>query len=123
MEVEAGHGVADAELAVEDAGHELLRALAGEVAREGLLDDGVEAELGEQARLHRRRRQEEQRHVRAEDGARMRLEGQHQRRHAAPVGFLARALEHRLVAAMDAVEIADRDHAAAQFGGQRRIAG
>ena len=53
----------------------------GEVAGERLFDDGVETELGDEPRLHRRRRDQEQRHVRAEDGARMRLEGEHQRRH------------------------------------------
>ena len=90
----------------------------GEFAGKGLLDDGVEAELGDQPRLHRRRRDQEQRHVRAEDGARMRLEGQHQGRHAAAPGLLASALEHGLMAAMDAVEIADRHHAAAQLGRQ-----
>ena len=48
----------------------------------------------------------------------MRLEGQHQRRHAACAGLVQRPLQHRLMAAMDAVEIADRDDAAAQVAGR-----
>ena len=42
----------------------------------------------------------------------MRLEGERHRRHAEAVGVGAGALEQGLVAAMDAVEIADRHHPA-----------
>jgi hypothetical protein len=48
----------------------------------------------------------------------MRLEGQHQRRDAALRGNIQRPVQHRLMAAMDAVEIADGDHAAARWAGK-----
>ena len=46
--------------------------------------------------------------------ARMRLEGQHAGRHAAVPRFADQQRQHRLVAAVHAVEIADRDGAAGQ---------
>lgn len=62
MEIEAGDDMADAQPGIENAGHELLGALAGEIAGERLLDNGVEAEFLQQPGLQRRRRgQDEER--------------------------------------------------------------
>ena len=47
-----------------------------------------------------------------EEAARMRLEGERHQRRAERRGLLAARAEQRLVAAMHAVEIAERDHAA-----------
>jgi hypothetical protein len=43
----------------------------------------------------------------SEEVARMRLEGEHASRHAAMAGLVAQQRQHRLVAAMHAVEVAD----------------
>ncbi len=118
MEVEAGDDVADAETTVEHDGNELLGRLRGEFAGEALANYGVEAEPLDEPALHRRRGEDVERDIGAEDGARVRLERQYQRRRAAPFRFFQRPSEHRLVSAMDAVEIADGDDAAAQPLGQ-----
>jgi hypothetical protein len=47
----------------------------------------------------------------------VRLEGQHQRRHAAPFGLLPRRGEEGVMAAMHAVKIADRQNGASERGG------
>ena len=52
--------------------------------------------------------QARRRRVRARKFARMRIEGEHGRRQAQVVGGFAKPREHRLMAAMDTVEIADR---------------
>src|SRR5262245_24434997 len=92
MEIEAGGRVANAQLAVEDAGDKFLRALACEFAVEALLDHRVKTEFTEQLCLHERRRQDEEGDVRPEHGSGMRLESQHQRRNASPLGLIESAL-------------------------------
>ena len=62
----------------------------------------------------------EQRLVRRKEGARMRLEGEHCRRAPEPVGARHRSADHRAMAAMHALEIADREHRAPKRAGMRR---
>src|SRR5262249_52483292 len=123
MEVEACDGVADPEVAVKDTGYEFLGTLPCERPGEGLLDHSIESEPSKEPCLHRRRRQDEKRDIGTKYGARVRLEGQHQRRDAAAPSLLECPLENGLVAAMHTVEIADCDHAAPQLDGYRRISG
>ena len=115
MEVETCDGMRHAEPAVEDAGDEILGAVLREGLAERLFDNCVEAHQVEKTRLHRRRGQAEHRVGGAEDGARMRLEGQRERRTAVPARLVERLLQNRPVAAMHAVEIADGDDTAAQI--------
>ena len=61
------------------------------------------------------RRQAEDRGFRPKTGARMRLEGEHHRRHLPLAGFIDGGLEEGRMTAVDAVEIADGDDAAGEF--------
>ena len=85
---------------------------------ESLLDHRVETERAKQSALERWRGQPEDRLLRTEKGTRMRFEGQHQCRQAKACRFIERMAKDRHVAAMDAVEIADRNDATLQFGRQ-----
>ena len=79
-----------------------------EIDDEGL----VEPERREQLELHRQRRQAEEGLVRREELTRMRLEHHGARALAVVLGEVAGAAEHDLMAAMDAIEIADGEHCA-----------
>ena len=70
----------------------------------------LDAQFGEQPRLDAERREAWRCRVRRQDLARVGLEGDHAERRALGPGLLARRGDQRAVAAMDAVEIADRDH-------------
>ena len=77
-------------------------------------DRAVEPGGGQEPQLVALVGQPEQRLLRAEEAARMRLEGQRRRRPAERARALPRGRDHGPVAAVDAVEIADGDHRAAQ---------
>jgi len=76
---------------------------------EGHDQHAVEAGRGEEAQLRLRVGEPEQRLVGAQHQPRVRLEGDGRRRALEAVRALERRRHHRLVAAVDAVEIADRD--------------
>ena len=109
MEVEADHRAADGEPVHQDAFDKLLGAEAGQRGVEIEQDCAVEPGRGEQPELGDLGREVERRLVRAEEGPRMRLEGQHRRRPVRRLGAPHRHGDHRAVAAMDAVEVADGD--------------
>ena len=67
-------------------------------------------------------REAEQRRVRAKERARMRLEGQRRGRPAERLGARQRGRDHRPVAAMHAVEIADGDDGAIERAVRGRFA-
>ena len=79
MEIEADGRAADAEAADQDALDEVLGRGAGERGVEGHDDGAVEPGGGEQAQLVALARELEQRLLRPEEAARMRLEGQRRR--------------------------------------------
>ncbi len=60
------------------------------------------------------RRQAERRHIGLEEAHRMRVEGRDDRRAALRLRPVDRLARHRLMPAMEAVEIAERNHSAAQ---------
>jgi hypothetical protein len=76
-------------------------------------DHEFDAHRLELAHLEPERRQTENRLVGLEKLARVRLEGQHAMGHAELLGNPRGLADHGLVATMDAVEIAERDHGAA----------
>ncbi len=84
------------------------RQLGSEIDDEGL----VEPEGGEKLKLHRQRRQAKEGLVRREELAGMRLEHHGARALAQFLGKVAGAAEHRLMSAMNAIEIADGEHCA-----------
>ena len=102
------------ESVAQDGGDEVLRRDRRESLVERRQHQAIDAERGKQARLGVDRRQAEYRGLGTEEGARMRLEGERHRGHAEAVGVGAGVGEQRLVAAMDAVEIAHRHHPALQ---------
>ena len=67
-----------------------------------------DAERAEHLELVAQRRQARRRVAWREELARMRIERQHRRRQAQVLRGFDEAREHRLVAAMDTVEVADR---------------
>ena len=85
---------------------------------EGEQDHAVDAERLEQARLVGCRRQPEDRPRAVEIVARVRLEGDRRAGAAERVRARLRTGDHRLVAAVDAVEIADREHGMRKAGWQ-----
>ena len=91
----------------------------GEGAVEGNDCDPVETERGEEPALLGERRQPEDRGFGPKESARMRLEREHHRRHLPLAGFVDGGLEQDRMAAVDTVEIADRDDAAGQAGRRR----
>ena len=114
MEIVADHDAGGAEFSDEELFHEVGRAGAGQRPVEAAQEHAVEPELFQDRELHRLRRQAEHRPVGREEGPRVRLEGKHHRRPAALPrhGFSFR--DQRLVAAVNAIEISDRDDGAAE---------
>ena len=110
MEVEADHGAGDGEAVDQNALDEVLGAEPRQRRVEGEHDRAVEPGRGQQPELGGLRGEVERGLVRAEERARMRLEGEHRRRPVRRLGALHRRADHRAVAAMHAVEIADGDH-------------
>ena len=80
----------------------------------------VRARLGEQPLALVERGQAEGRQVRLEEAHRVRIEGRDQHRAALGAGARDGAAHHRLVALVKAVEIAERDDAAAKCVRNRR---
>ncbi|MNI42447.1 hypothetical protein D3C73_967430 [compost metagenome] len=119
MEIETGDDRACPQPIYQDGPDELFGRAAGKIAIERIFDHRMEPHRLQEPRLHRRRRDAENRLVRLEDGTRMRLEGQDQSRYTAFFRQLQRTFEHAAMTAMHAVEVADRDHSALQSLGQR----
>ena len=118
-EIVADHDVAGAEALGHDFGGEGLGAQRGQRLVEGNDEGLIEAERLQQLELQRQRRQPEEGRVRREELARMRLEHHRARAAAFLSGDRDRRVEHFLVAAMDAVEIADGKRRALEVG--RRV--
>ena len=112
MEIEADHDGGDREALDQDLPHEIFRRQRRERRVETQHDRAVEAGLGEQPQLRGLVAQAEDRLVRLEDGARMRLEGQHRGLAPERAGAPQRHVDHGAMAAVDAFEIADRHHRA-----------
>jgi hypothetical protein len=113
-EVVPDDDVRAAERAREIARDERVRGRRGVAEVERLDDRRVRAGLGEQLELPWQRREERRGELGAEHADGVRLEGQDHRRGAAPVRELAGEREEPLVPEVHAVEVADRDGAAAQ---------
>ena len=114
MKIKADRRAAHGEPLDQDPFDELLGGEAGKRRVEGEHDRAVEAGRGEEPQLAGLVGQAEQRLVRIEEGARMRLEGQRRRRPAQRLGAANGGADHGAVAAVHAVEIADGDDRAAQ---------
>ena len=112
MEIEADHDRGDREALDQDLPHEILGRQTRQRRIETHDDRPVEARHGEQPQLGGLVAQPEYRLVRPEDGARMRLEGQHDGLAPERAGARQRHVDDGAVAAVDAFEIADRDHGA-----------
>ncbi len=110
------HDMAGAEPLGHDLGGEGLGAQRGQRLVEGNDEGLIEAERLQQLELQRQRRQPEEGRVRREELARMRLEHDRTRAAAFLSGDRDRRVEHFLVAAMDAVEIADGKRRALEVG-------
>ena len=112
MEIEADRRAADAEHADQDAGDEILGRGGRERGVEAHDDGAVEPGGGQEAQLVALGGELEQGVLRAEEGARMRGEGERRRLAPELVGARAGGPDHGAVAAVHAVEIADRNHGA-----------
>src|SRR5712671_1582645 len=121
-EIVADDGVAHAEIADEHGLDEILCALRGEGEVEMQREQQIDAERLEVPRLGAERRQAKGRVVRPENTAGMRLEGEDRVGHGGSTGDSAGLADHRLMAEMDAVEIADGDNRPALGGCYRVVA-
>ena len=110
MEVVADRDAADAEPLDQVMVNEILRRGPGAGLVEGHHHGAGKPGPGQQPQLVGLVGEPELRGVRAEKAARMRLEGQGQRRPAMGAAHLQGGGDHRAVAEMDAVEIAHRHH-------------
>ncbi len=119
VEVVAHHGRRDAEPAHQHVRHEVLGAERREAGVEAAHHHAVDrAEPAQRQRLGGRRRDAEDRGRAREIVARMRLEGQHRRGPAELGRQRLRPADHGLVAAVHAVEIADRHHGPGEARGR-----
>ena len=114
MKVEADGDAGDGKSIDQYARHEILGGKARERGVEPQHDRAGEAGRGQQAQLRAFVREAEQRLVRTEEGAGMRFEGQRRGRPGERLGARQRGRDHRPVAAMHAVEIADGDDRAVE---------
>ena len=108
MEIVADHGAADPVTNDEDARDEIGGFERGERAIELHHDRAVERGGREEPELGVAIAEPEQRLVRREEGARMRIEGEDRGGAAEPARPGNRGGDHRAMAAMHALEIADR---------------
>ena len=115
MKVEPDRDPAHTEAPDQDFRHELLGRQAGERRIEGQHHRAVEPGRGQQPQFLPLIGQPEQCLVRPEIAARMRLQRQDRGRLARRGGARHGKIDDGAVAAMHAVEIADRDHGAAQL--------
>ena len=114
MEIEADRNAGDRQPLDQDARDEVLGRELGQRRVEPQHDGAVEPGRRQQPQLRPLVGQAEQRLVRPEEAARVRLEGERRGRPAERLGALQRSRDHGAVAAVHAVEIADGDHGAAQ---------
>ena len=110
MEVEADGRAGDAERVDQNPPDEFIRAERRQRRVEAQHDRAVQAGGRKQPQLVALVGQPEQRLLRTEEAARMRLEGERRRRPSERAGALARSRDHRAMTAMHPVEIADGDH-------------
>ncbi len=120
MEVVADHRAGDRVALHQHAGDERGGIERGERGIEFHQDGAIEPGGRQQAQLRGRIGQAEQRLVRIEEGARMRLEGQRRRRPAKALRAGHRGADHRAMAAMHPLEIAHGDHRAHERAGMHR---
>ena len=114
MEVVADHRAAD-RVAIEQHFRDEIGGLErGERAVELHHDGAVERGGRKQPQLGVAIGEPEQRLVRRKECPRMRLEGEHRGRAAEPPRARHRGADHRAMAAMHALEIADRNHRTSQ---------
>jgi hypothetical protein len=116
MKIDAGNNMAGCKGADKNVIDESLGAKLGEVLRKWLLDNSVYAERAGDRSLERGRRQTRQPQIRLKEPAGVRLEGEHQRRGADGPRLRKRPAQDCLVAAMNPVEIADRNNASPEVG-------
>ena len=117
-EILAGHDARVREIGVQPLGDERLRRQRGERRVEREDDHRIDPGRGEQPFALVERGQPERRRIGAEVAHRMRIEGRDDRRHAARLRQPQCPIDDRLMAEVEAVEIAQRDHRARQVGGQ-----
>ena len=122
MEVKADDGAADGEPPDQDARDELLRGDVRQSGIEGQHDRPVEPGRSQQPQFGGLVGQPKQRFAGIEESARMRLEGQHRGGLAEAFGAVARGCDHRPMAAVHPVEIADGEDGATQRVSGRSIA-
>ena len=113
-EILAGHDAGHAEIRDEPFGNELLRGQARQRPVEMEHDHRVGARVAEQPLALIERGEAKRRRLGPEKAHRMRVEGRDQRGRVALLRQRHRAPDHRLMPQMKAVEIAKRDHPAAQ---------
>ncbi len=109
MKVKADGRSAHGETLDQDAPDEIFRGKVCQRLVERKHNGAVQPGGSEQAQFGRRVGQPEQRFGGMEEGSRVRLEGQRRGRPAKRLGPLPRRRDHRLMAAVHAVEIADGD--------------
>ena len=119
MEVVADRNAADAEPPDQVMVNEILRAGAGAALVEGHHHGAGKPGAGQQPQLVGLVGETELGAVRAEEAARVRLEGDRKRRFSVGAAHVQRRADDGAVAEMDAVEIAHRDHGPLRDGGGR----
>ena len=108
MKVEADRSPADREALDQNAADEFLRGKACQRRVESQYDRTVEPGGGEQPQFSGLIGQPKQRFGGLEEGTRMRLQGQRRGRTRQRLGAIERRRDDGFMAAMDAIEIADR---------------
>src|SRR5439155_6102771 len=113
-EIVTDDGLADPEPGDKHVAHEILGAQGSEREIEMEVVEQIYTERAQQLGLDAKRGQSKGRQTRLKDAARMRLEGQHTLLHPGCACQLSGLADDELVTEMNAVEIADGDHAAAR---------
>ena len=120
-EIVPDHGVADGEAAHQNLAHEGFGAELGKRLVEGEHDELFDPQRLDEAHLDAERREPEGRQLRTEEAARVRLEGKHGKGCGERARDFSGLGDDRLMAAMNAVEIADGDHGTPGSRGQLRV--
>jgi hypothetical protein len=110
QEIRADPHLADVQPVDQHVADEGFRIPVRQLGREADDRRALHAGVGNRFELLRRRHQERRRLVRADDARRVRVEGHHHRRRSALAGDTADPLEDLAMPAMDAVEVAQRQH-------------
>src|SRR5262249_1568633 len=105
----------------QDLDDEGLGAAPGHRAVEGEQIEVIDSHRLQMAQLDAKGRKPEGRAIRLEEGARMRLEGEHGARRLEFARKAQGLADHLLMAQMKTVEIAQRHHGAARFHGDLRM--